>query len=258
MKLFDAETRPVTNSFVLITAGASILFNCFGAWLIYDDFPAQVFFVALAFGFEGLALMAVSCIIRDWTNNHRAKAAAAGFQLFVIAVICATFGHNAFHRLEVGKIEANKSELARADRIQQIADDYFEEAKAARGRLDANGYRDDATFTRLNAMGESQQKIADGIRAEVKENQPPALWLVLFMLTAAETVKVFGRYTLATHTKKQWSKAQRDAHDKGRAEREDAAAAIEALLKPKRGRPSKAVLAARKLAAAGGHISSAT
>lgn len=254
--LFDAETRPVSMTFVLIAGVFSVAINCFGAWLVYDELPAQLFFVGLAFGIEGLALTVVPGIIRDWENNHRRKAAIAAVQLGVIAVICATFGHNAFDRLSVGIAEANASELARADRIQKIADSRFEEAAAARAAGDDTG------FNRATYHAEIQQKEADKIRAQVKQNQPPQPWLVMFILFVAETVKIGGRWTFATHTKRAWSKAQREAHDAGKAASKGAEAALEAAiaeaLKPKRGRPSNEVIALRALAARGKHVAAAT
>lgn len=247
-RLFDAETRPVTMIFVLIAGVFSIGINCYGASLVYDEFPARAFFVGLAFGIEGLALLVVSGIIKDLENNHFHKAAAAGAQLLFIAIICATFGHNAFDRLSVGIEERNKAELARAERIQLIADDYFDKATAARKA------GDDTAANSASYKAEVQQVQADKIRAEVEQNQAPQWWLVLAILFVAETVKIGGRWTFATHTKRKWSKAQREAAEASKAGKAAEADAIAEALKPKRGRPSKQTLALRAAAQGKPHL----
>lgn len=247
-RLFDAETRPVSMTFVLITGVFSIGINCYGASLVYDEFPARAFFVGIAFGIEGLAITVVNGIIRDFENNNARKAGIAAAQLVVIAIICATFGHNAFARLSVGIEAENDAERARAARIQVIADEYFAEAAAARAAGNDQG------FNSANYKAEIEQKKADKIAGEIKQNAPPAEWLIIFILFVAETVKVGGRWTFGTHSKKRWSAAQRAASEAGKAEKAEKAEEIAEAVKPKRGRPSKETLALRELAKGKVHL----
>ena len=75
--IVDAETRPLTAVGVVMAGAASVAFNVWGASMLYDEFPARLFFVILAMGLEFLAFMVVKGIIDDWRNNHREKAGVA-------------------------------------------------------------------------------------------------------------------------------------------------------------------------------------
>lgn len=243
--IVDAETKPVTAFFQIVTAGASIALNVWGASMLYDEMPAQAFFVILAFGIEGLAFMVTKGIIDDWNNNHNLKAGAGAVMLLAIAVICVTFGHNAFERLSMGVSQKNANEQARAERVQKRADEYFASAAAfqkAGQDIDAN--------SAMN-KGEVQQAIADNIRTEIKKRTELPVWVRLLILSIAEGVKIFGRYVFATRTKRVWSKAQRNAHEKSKSSREELAAIIQEIMTPKPGRPSKELQAAREQIAAG-------
>lgn len=243
--IVDAETRPVTVIFWLIAAGASIGLNVWGASMLYDEQPARSFFVVLALGIEGLAFMVTKGIIDDWNNNHQLKAGIGAAGLAAIAIICVTFGHNALDRLSIDVREKNNTERARAERVQSRADEYFAKAKAfqdAGEDIDANA---------AMQKGEYQQAIADRINTEVEKRKELPVALRLLILAIAEFVKIGGRYVFATRTKKVWSKTQRVAHDKSKAAKAELEDIIAEIMRPRKGRPSKELQAAREAIAAG-------
>ena len=205
------EGRPLTATAVAISAVAGACFNLWGAFQIFSGVSAYIFLVAMM-GVELFALLSLTHIITDRNNNHHLKANIASVMFFLAVLGCATSGHRAFSTLAIDIEQTNISDLARADREEARAAEFFTASKTLAGTA-----RDTQIY-----YGEKKLAEAAAIKLQVAKKTPPPEWLVWCLLALFETIKCGGRWAVATTTSKTWSKAQRKAHETTKAAKADA------------------------------------
>lgn len=197
--MFDPiEGRPLTAALVIGAGAASAAFNVWGAFQIYSGHPAWIFAFCIMC-MEGIAIVALTHIITDWDNNNYFKAGVGSVLFAGIVLACAMSGKEAFNNLNIDVRETNASELARAARLQVIADEHFAAVKVLQGDAKA----------RESGYGERLQTKVDKIKRDVEKKRPPAAWVVFLFLAIFELVKSAGRFALAVESKQKWNWRQR-------------------------------------------------
>lgn len=183
-----SKGRPATFFFVVGAGVASAIFNVWGAYTLYIG-VAGFLFAAGIFFCEGVALLSLKSIVEDWDKGQKIKAGVAAL-IFVVAVAgCAISGKRTFDNLAVDMRTTKTQELARADRIQSVADEHFSNAAKT------NNY---SIQRQELARAEKEQARADAIRKTQEKAKPPAEWVTWLLLALFEAVKAFGRWALAT------------------------------------------------------------
>lgn len=200
---FEWEGRPLTMTFCVIAALGSACFNVYGAFNFFAG-PGGWIFAAIIAAVEATVIVMLPGIVKDWGNNHYAKA-MVGAVIFALAVFgCAVSGHYAFKNLRIQVEHQNAQDSLKADRLEARAADAFVQADAQRQA----GLDDDAAF----GAGEAYARQAAAIRLQVAQNEPlpwSVLWALIGLL---EILKAFGRWALATDTTRTWTRSQRLAH----------------------------------------------
>lgn len=241
------DDRSATAFFLFGAGAASIAFNVWAAHAIYSGLSAWIFAGGLLC-IEVAAWLCLKHILRDYDNGHRAKP-GFGLLLFgLIVIACAYMGWRAFDAKNIEIREENK--VATRDAAEYIAraDVHFAAAAAA---IAAGNRGAEQTET---SRGRAERAKADALLIKVEKRAEVPPFMAFVILAVFEGVKMFGRWSIATPSRKT---PARIAADK---------AAEEA--KPKRAyaarRPAdqiaadKAAKANRQAARAGRHIAAAT
>lgn len=192
------DGRWLTSCFVTGLGVFSLSINVWGASLIYSGL-AGLLVAGCVLWLEGLAIVSLTHIITDYTNNNFLKSGLGAVAFVGIVVICAMSGKQAFHNLTLDRVMQNEAALARVERQQVIANDYFAAAKNLTG--DAK--------SRENGFGERMQTKVDNLKREVSKKQPWPEWVVVLMLVVFELVKSTGRYALAVESSRKWTLKRR-------------------------------------------------
>jgi hypothetical protein len=241
-----ADDRGGTNFFLFGAGLASIAFNVWAAFNIYSGISAVVFAAGI-FCIEIVAFLCLRHILRDLDNGHRVKP-AFGFVLFgLMAVVCLFMGWRAFETKNIEIAELNKTRERDAVAFEARATIHAAAVVVAI----QTGER--STETTEEARRKTEQAKADALRLEVKKNPEVPPFLAVVILIVLEGLKMFGRWAIATPTRKTPAQVARDkAIEEGKPKR---------TYTPRRPAEEiaaeKAAKAARKLAKAGGHIAAA-
>lgn len=255
-----ADDRAGTNFFLFGAGIASIAFNVALAYSIYSGVMGLIFAVGVLC-VEIAAWLSFRHIVRDWQNGHRVKPAVASGLFAFMAVMCLFMGWRAFETKNIEIREENAVKERNADEFKKRAEIHFAAADAAMTAAAAATRRGDkaaaevhrATETTERARGNTERKKADDLYIEVEKRPQVPTFFAAVILIVLEGVKLFGRWSLATPTRKTPEQVAREkAIEEG---------------KPKRAytprRPAEEIAAekaakeARKLAKSGEHIAAA-
>jgi hypothetical protein len=240
------DQREATNFMLFGGGAASIAFNVWAAHSIYNGWAAWI----LAIGMlcvEVAAWLSLKHIVEDWGNGHRVKP-SFGFALFGLMVIaCFFMGWRAFDlkNIEISQTNENRerdalAHVERAD-IHELAvvaaikagDRTAEQTEEARRRL--------------------EQEKADALRLEVKKNPEVPAFFVFVILCVFEGLKMFGRWSIGTPTRKTPAQIAADkAVEEGKPKR-----TYSPRRSPEEIKAEKDAKEARRLARTGGHIAAA-
>ena len=241
-----ADDRSGTNLFLFGAGAASIAFNVWAAYEIYSGLSAVVFAFGL-FCVEVAAWLCFRHVVRDVDNGHRWKPGVAAFLFALMVIACFFMGWRAF--------EGKNIEIAQAN----IARDRDATAYEARAKIHAeavaaaNAAGDRSTETTEEARRKTEQSKADALRLDIEKNAEVPPFFAVVILLVFEGVKMFGRWSIATPTRKTSAQIARDkAVEEGKPKR---------TYSPRRPAEEiaaeKAAKAARALAKRGGHLAAA-
>lgn len=255
------DDRAGTNLFLFGAGMMSIAFNVGLAYSIYSGAMGVIFAVGVLC-VEIAAWLSFRHIVRDWQNGHRVKPAVASVLFAFMAIMCLFMGWRAFETKNIEIREENAVKTRNADEFKERAEIHFAAADAAMTAAAAATRRGDkaaaevhrATETTERARGNTERKKADDLYIDVEKRPEVPTFFAAVILIVLEGVKLFGRWSLATPTRK--TPAQKAA-DKAAEE-----ARPRRTYKPRRSpeqiAADKAAKEARRLAKTGGHLHAAT